>query len=108
MIREVTASDIPVNCAEYMVPVVWAGIFEGGELVGYGCLSSLHGKCWAHDLRHWGTDKTALVRLIRFLRKAARARGETEYWTDSADPAVIRLHERLGARVVSTILKGAI
>lgn len=108
MIREVQPSEIPVPVAEYMTPIAWGGIYEGETLVGYGCLSSLHGQCWAHDLKHWGKDKTAVLGLYRLLRRLAKERGEVEFMTDVKDPEMIELYEHFGARIVSVILKGDI
>lgn len=107
-VLEVSPDDLRdyVPCAKYMKPVVWAAIMEGWDIVGYGCVSYLHGQAWAHDLKHWGKDATAVARLYKFLIKRAKERGVREVMTDVSDARMVNLYAKMGWSQVSIIMKG--
>lgn len=108
MVQEVEPDDLAgwVTCSEYMKPIVWAGIYEGGEVVGYGCVSRLHGKVWAHDLKHWGTDRFAVIKLYRLMMRIAKERGVKQVMTDVSDEKMLSLYRALGWTPQSVILQG--
>lgn len=109
-VREVEPDDLHglVPISDYMTPIAWAGIFEGDELVGHGCVSRLHGQVWAHDLKYWGDDKTAILRLYRLLIGLCKDRGVTKVMTDVSDERMISLYRSMGWQPMSVILEGDI
>lgn len=97
-----------VALSEYMAPVAWAAVYEDGEIVGYGCVSRLHGQVWAHDLKHWGTNNTAVIQLYRLLIRLCKERGVSKVLTDVTDTKMMRLYRSLGWSPKSVILEGEI
>jgi hypothetical protein len=108
IIKEVQPSEIPVNLSNYMEPIIWCGIYTDGTLVGYGCVSKLHGQYWAHDLLHWGKDVTAIVRLYRYMIPVAKERGVSTILTDVSNPKMIKFYRKLGWLPKSLILEGVL
>lgn len=108
LVREVEPDDLHghVRLSDYIEPIAWAGIYEGDELVGYGCVSRLHSQVWAHDLKHWGTEARSILVLYRFLIKLCKERGVTKLLTDVSDDKMISLYRALGWRPKSVILEG--
>jgi hypothetical protein len=91
----------------WVIPVWGAIIEENGKVVGHGFLSEINGDLWAHDLAHWGTDKSAVIRMFLAGRTAAKAAGFKKMFTD-LDPEgnTWRMYARLGWQIERIVMKG--
>jgi len=108
MIREVNPDELMgyVHFSDYLKPIWLGAIYEGEEIVGHGCVSTLHGKAWAHDLKHWGTDKHAVAELYQAAIEGAKEKGVKEIYTDVSDEKMMRIYERMGWQRVSVVYRG--
>ena len=88
--------------------IVWLVCLEDGRIVGHVCVSDIQGLAWAHDLKFWGEDASAVLKMIKTMERMSAERGVDSLTITVEDPRLVDVYTALRYERQSLVMRKTI